>query len=50
MVTEIAKMTQARKLDPDLLDKGLAKAGIDAETFEAMAAVSFQRVVRLLVC
>jgi hypothetical protein len=41
MVTEIAKMTQARKLDPDLLDKGLAKAGIDAETFEAMAAVSF---------
>ena len=41
MVTEIAKMTQARKLDPDLLDKGLAKAGIDVETFEAMAAVSF---------
>ena len=41
MVRTITKTSTARELDPDLLDKALAKAGIDVESFEAMTAVSW---------
>ncbi len=41
MVNKIAKLSAARKLDPDLLDKALNKAGLNAEQFEAMTAVSW---------
>tara|TARA_R110000764_G_scaffold53296_2_gene116012 strand:- start:11714 stop:15391 length:3678 start_codon:yes stop_codon:yes gene_type:complete len=48
MVRTITKTSTARELDPDLLDKALAKAGIDVESFEAMTAVSWSESGRAI--
>ena len=46
MVRVLARTVQGQNLDPDLLQKALVKSGIDEDTFEAMAAVSWSEAGR----